>query len=182
MNRLFWAFAFLLVHCTEPRNIRDVEIESVDGRQISIDSLLDVRDHTAFVFFSPECPICIQSVDELLAIDSVHKSLVYVYPGTYYNDSSIHAFHKEYRIDALALMDTSNTMVRLLKAEVTPQAIVTNRKGETVYTGAIDDRSPDFGVKRIVITERYLASVLDSLSKGSKPPYPSTVAHGCFIE
>lgn len=147
-----------------------------------MDSLLKSREHTAFIFFSPECPICLISVDELKQIDSAHSALVYVYPGTYYSSQRIREFHTEYDIDGLALMDTSNALVDLLGAEVTPHAIVTDRTGSRVYKGAIDDRSPDIGTKKVLITRRYLSDVLDSLSMGRPIPMDSTQAHGCYIE
>lgn len=182
MIRSFLPVFCLFICCGKPSNIRQLDMPSADGRIVCLDSVLDANQHTAFLFFSPECPVCIQSVPELLSIDSVHGSLVYVYPGNYYSNHRIMKFHKEYGINSHALLDTTNVMVDLLNAEVMPQAIVADKDGKVVYTGAIDDRTPAFGETRQVVTRRYLGAVLDSLAIGSPVPFDSTIAHGCYIE
>jgi len=176
------AISCLFVCCGKPTNIRQVDLPSADGRKVYLDSVLDAQKHTAFLFFSPECPVCIQSVPELLSIDSVRRTLVYVYPGTYYTSKRILKFHKEYGISSLALLDTANVLVELMNAEVMPQSIVTDQDGKIVYSGAIDDRTQEFGEKRQVVTQRYLGSVLDSLAAGAPVPFATTTAHGCYIE
>ncbi len=182
MIRLLIAISFLLVCCGKPTNIRQVDLSSADGRKVCLDSVLDANQHTSFLFFSPECPVCIQSVPELLSIDSVFNSLVFVYPGTYYSSEHILKFHKEYAINSIALLDTANVLVELLNAEVMPQSIVTDQDGKVVYSGAIDDRIEELGEKRQVVTQRYLGAVLDSLAAGSPVPFATTTAHGCYIE
>lgn len=182
MIRLLFAISCLLVCCGDPTNIRQVDLASADGRKVCLDSVLDANQHTAFLFFSPECPICIQSVPELLAIDSNNNCLVYVYPGTYYSRERILRFHKEYGIRALPLMDTANVLVELLNAELMPQSIVADQDGKVVYSGAIDDRMQEFGEERQVVTQRFLSSVLDSLAAGATVPFSNTTAYGCYIE
>lgn len=168
--------------CTRPITIDQMELPSLNGKQVRLDSVLKSHAHTAFMFFSPECPICLISVDELKRIDSIHASLVFVYPGNYYTPEQILKFHQDYGIGSLALLDTGKVLVQLLGAEVTPHAIVTDQNGSRVYKGAIDDRSSEIGTKKVVITQRYLSDVLDSLSKGAPIPRDSTQAHGCYIE
>ncbi len=168
--------------CTRPISIDQMELPSLNGEQIRLDSVLKSKAHTTFMFFSPECPVCLVSVDELKRIDSVYSSLVYVYPGNYYEPEQIRKFHQDYGIGSLAVLDTAKVLVRLLGAEVTPHAIITDQNGSRVYKGAIDDRSPEIGTKKVVITQRYLHDVLDSLSKGAPIARDSTQAHGCYIE
>ena len=182
MIRSLLAISCLFVCCGKPTTIRQVDLPSADGGKVCLDSVLDANRHTAFLFFSPECPVCIQSVPELLSIDSVFRSLVYVYPGTYYSKERISNFHTEYGISSLALLDTANVLVELMNAEVMPQSVVTDREGKVVYNGAIDDRIQDLGEKRQVVTQRYLGAVLDSLAAGSPVPFATTIAHGCYIE
>lgn len=177
---IIWALFF--IHCGKPSNVNEVTLTAANGRTIAMDSVLDAKPYTAFVFFSPECPVCIQSIPELLQMDSVHHSMVYVYPGKYYEPSRILHFHEDNRIRSLALMDTSNTIVELLDAVVMPQAIVTDSDGTVLYSGAIDDRSPALGERRQVVTKRYLGAVLDNLAAGNKIPFASTDVHGCYIE
>ena len=182
MIRLLFAISCLFVCCGKPTNIRQVDLPTADGRKVCLDSVLDANQHTAFLFFSPECPVCIQSVPELLSIDSVHANLIYVYPGTYYTKERIMKFHKEYGIRSLALMDTANVLVELMNAEVMPQSIVADQDGKVVYSGAVDNRIQEIGEKRQVVTQRYLGSVLDSLAAGALVPFATTTAHGCYIE
>ncbi|MFM8950242.1 MAG: hypothetical protein ACKOKB_05625 [Bacteroidota bacterium] len=182
MIRFLIAISFLWVCCGKPSNIRQVDLPSADGRKVCVDSVLDANPYTAFLFFSPECPVCIHSVPELLSIDSVFKSIVFVYPGTYYNNERILKFHQEYGIGSVALLDTANLMVELLNAEVMPQSIVVDQDGKVIYSGAIDNRTQEFGETRQVVTQRYLGAVLDSLAAGSSIPFATTTAHGCYIE
>jgi hypothetical protein len=174
--------ALFFIHCGNPSNIRDVELPAADGRTIAMDSVLDAHQHTSFLFFSPECPVCIQSVPELLQMDSIHRSMVFVYPGSYFDAQQLLKFHQEYRIKAPAVIDSTNQLVELLDAVVMPQAIVTDSEGVVLYSGAIDDRSPALGERRQVVTQRYLGAVLDSLALGRKIPFASTSVHGCYIE
>ena len=174
--------ALFFMQCGNPSNVREVELPAADGRTIAMDSVLDAHPHTSFLFFSPECPVCIHSVPELLQIDSIHQSMVFVYPGNYFDAQQLLQFHQEHRIKAPAVIDTANVLVELLDAVVMPQAIVADSEGVVVYSGAIDDRSPALGERRQVVTQRYLGAVLDSLASGGKIPFASTPVHGCYIE
>src|SRR5437870_1959978 len=69
-----------------------------------------------------------------------------------------------------------------LGAGTTPEAVVVDGSGHTVYSGAIDNRAADLGQRRIVITEHYLADALDSVVKGQPVKVKKTNAVGCFIE
>lgn len=182
MIRILPLVLLFALGCRGAGDIRELELPTANGDIARIDSILISRNHTAFLFFSPECPVCLISIDELKRIDSVHQSLVYVYPGSYYSSSRILEFHNEYDIDGLALIDTANVLVKLLGAQVTPHAIVTDQNGKRLYTGAIDDRSTDIGTKKIVVTHRYLSDALGLLAAGKPVSIDSTEAFGCYIE
>ncbi|MFM7079561.1 MAG: hypothetical protein ACKOYC_07190 [Bacteroidota bacterium] len=182
MIRVLPIFLLFVLGCNRTVDIREVKLTTANGDIANMDSILHSRNHTTFLFFSPECPVCLISIDELKRINATHQSLVYVYPGSYYDARRILDFHKEYKIDALALMDTANVLVNILGAQVTPHAIVTDKDGNKLYTGAIDDRSTDFGTKKVVVTRRYLSEALENLASGKPVSIDSTEAFGCYIE
>jgi hypothetical protein len=91
-------------------------------------------------------------------------------------------FAKTYRIQFSVMPDVDYRVSDFLEATTTPQAFVVNRAGRTVYAGAIDNRAPELGQQRTVITEHYLADALESIVEGRQVRVERTRPVGCFIE
>ena len=65
---------------------------------------------------------------------------------------------------------------------VTPEVFLTNPEGKTIYQGAIDNRAPELGQHRTVVTEHYLQDALNTFIRTGKVSIRTTKPVGCFIE
>ena len=87
-----------------------------------------------------------------------------------------------YHVGFPELPDADLRLADFLGAGTTPEAVIVDVYGRTVYSGAVDNRATELGQRRFVVTEHYLADVLDSLLKGRTVRVKRTQAVGCFIE
>jgi thiol-disulfide isomerase/thioredoxin len=141
---------------------------------------------TVFFFLSPDCPLC-QNYGPLLAglprqYDKDSIRFYGVFPGTLYSDKEISAFFDTYKIPFCPVVDEQKTLTALLNATVTPEAVIVDGKGHTVYSGRIDNWAYELGRKRTVVTEHELQDALAALVKGEPVKVKHADAVGCIIE
>jgi hypothetical protein len=72
--------------------------------------------------------------------------------------------------------------VKVAGAEVTPEAVVLDRKSVVRYRGRIDDLYAALGKKRARVTRHDLRDALDSIAAGKRVKQKETKAIGCLIE
>jgi len=141
---------------------------------------------TVMVFFSPECPLCINYTKTINDLDSIFVqsgiSIILVYPGKYYSASQISEFSHSYSLHENALLDPELKIAGQFKATVTPEAVLINREGNIVYSGAIDDWSYETGRKKRTAANKYLFESITALLENRKPAIPYVEPAGCFIE
>lgn len=165
------------------------EVQLLDANGRAVAPLPAPRDPTTvFVFASTECPITnryapeLRRLHERFARDGVRFWLVYPDPKEGPEDVRRHAQSFGYGFEALR--DPKHDLVRLVGAQVTPEAAVYIGDPEgprLVYRGRIDDRNVAFGRSRPVPTTRDLEDVLLALERHESPTARSTTAIGCYI-
>lgn len=149
-------------------------------------SQLKKNKASVLIFLSPECPLCqsysltLNELQHKFAANNIHfYGLV---PDKYFSDADVNAFAKQYKITMPLLRDSEQKITRYTGATITPEVVVVNEKGATVYRGRIDNWAYELGKKRRVITEHELLDVLTAISSGKEIKVKKTKAIGCFIE
>jgi thiol-disulfide isomerase/thioredoxin len=141
---------------------------------------------SVFVFLAPDCPL---SQSYTPALNELHgrfadSNIAFygVVESGKYKRKEIDDYITQYRIDLPIVLDAHSELARLFGAMVTPEVFVVNSKGQTVYQGAIDNRAPELGQYRTVITEHYLIDALNSFIRDAAISVRTTKPIGCFIE
>lgn len=166
-------------------NLDSLELHDSQGNFVQVKNLKG-KKATAFLFLSPDCPLCInvsKTINEMaIKYGSKGISFIAVFPGTFYTADTINNFKSQYQIQLTALMDEEFQLTKMMHATVTPQVVVINTDEQIVYTGAIDDRSKKLGEKRQVIQNHYLENVLDAMLSDKDIAVKETEPVGCYIE
>ncbi|TCD26767.1 redoxin domain-containing protein [Pedobacter psychrodurus] len=145
-------------------------------------TLIETKKNTAFVFLSPECPLCKNYTPVLNALAKQYPEvkIIGIVPGKSYTIDEINLFAKSY--DALfdIYLDKNKSLTNTLKAKVTPEVILVDQKGNIRYRGLIDNWQAKLGVKRKVITEHYLDDAIKDINI-SNYKFTQTIPVGCLI-
>lgn len=137
-----------------------------------------------FLFLSPDCPLC---KSYSVIINQLYKEFgsgarfYGIIPGTTDSREKIDSFIAKYHILFPLYRDTRLSVVKMLHAEVTPQAIVLDARGAFLYTGLIDDRVAALGQQRNQASHHYLREALDAGVAGQPPATTRTTPVGCLI-
>jgi thioredoxin-related protein len=175
-----------LVSCKEQTDkIQESVLYDFNGRVTTFERIAD-KEYVAFVFFSPDCPLCVNYTKTLreLAVRFHDKPVKFipVYLKENFSNEELGRFHTQYQLDLTGYTDSNNRFAKLLNARVTPQAILVSRKGDILYSGAIDNYAYDTGKKRQVITQHYLEKAITSVLHNATPEPSVTEPVGCLLE
>jgi thiol-disulfide isomerase/thioredoxin len=154
---------------------------------LPVDATVLERDSaTLLLVLSPECPLCLdyahtfRQLAERCAAEGVRVRGVF--PGTFFPDAQIRHYLTRFRLDFPAWVDADYALTRALGADTTPEALLLDARGRTVYQGAIDNWAVEVARKRLQPTRHWLADALTALSEGRAPDPDRTPAVGCLIE
>ena len=160
------------------------QLRDVDGVSRDLFAPADVAN--VLLFVSSDCPIANGYAPEIQRICAAYRTRG-ISCALVYEDAAIEAAavrnHRRsfgYR-DTAAVIDTAHTVAEILKATVTPQAIVVAARGEVKYRGRIDNRYGELGKPRRVVSRHDLRDALDAVLAGRPVVHPVTEAVGCFI-
>jgi len=139
--------------------------------------------HVIFAL-SPACPMTayylnyLDTIEQKFASQSI--SFEYLIACKNHGKLEIDSF-KNLLPNKKVTLDIDNENLHELNIETVPAAMVfTNKK--QMYYGAIDNRAYAPGKLRQVITERYLETVLNEISKQKKLSYNFQKPVGCIVE
>jgi thiol-disulfide isomerase/thioredoxin len=139
---------------------------------------------TAFVFLSPECPLCRNYAAVLNALDSLYKKevdIIGIFPGKAYTAAAYASYKEKYKVHFTLATDTAGVLVKELKATVTPEVFLMSKEGKVVYSGAIDDWATSLGKHRAAATRHYLQDAIVACLRQQPVAVPSVKAVGCLI-
>jgi len=143
------------------------------------------RDVTVLVFLYTDCPVANVMAPELTRIqkDYASKGIRFfrVYADSTLTDEAIAQHGRDFKLDFPAVRDTDLELVRLTGAQITPEAVVYDRKGERRYRGRINNKYEDLGKYRRNPTQHDLRDALDALLAGKPVSTPETKAIGCYL-
>jgi hypothetical protein len=137
------------------------------------------------IFVGVDCPISNSYAPEINRIVKDYAGngfdffIVYSDPALSVADAKKHT--KDYGYQCPALMDSDQVLMKQAKATVTPQAVVMDASGQSLYSGRIDNWYEDFGKQRYAPTTHDLRDALDAIAAGKKVATPVTKVVGCPI-
>ena len=167
-----WCILIILAACTPAHN--------------PVTSLLQNKRAAVFVFLAPDCPL---SQSYTLTLNNLAKEFEAngigfygVFAGDDASTRAMDSFVATYHLSFPAIRDPEFKIADFFGATKTPEAFLTDSKGQTLYKGAIDNWAPELGEHRTVITQHYLYDALDSVRANKAFQVKETQATGCFIE
>lgn len=181
-----WILLLMLAGCVsaDRPDLASVELTTLEGVPVKMET--DDEKLKVIVFMSPECPLCISYSSVLLELSNRFKNtdvkFYTIYPGTFYTADQIKEFQLEYDFHLNTYIDPTSKFAKLLKASVTPEVFLLSKKGEVMYSGAIDDWAFAPGKKRQVTEKKYLENAISQVLAGEIPEPSQTEAIGCYIE
>jgi hypothetical protein len=151
-----------------------------------ITPFLQSKQAAVFIFLSPDCPL---SQNYTLTLNNLRKEFLPsgiefygVFSGDGVSKASMDDFVAAFRVSFPVMLDSESKIADFFGATKTPEAFLTDAKGQTIYKGAIDNYAPELGQHRTVITEQYLLDALNSVREHKPIKVIQTQAVGCFIE
>ncbi|GAO41169.1 hypothetical protein FPE01S_01_01810 [Flavihumibacter petaseus NBRC 106054] len=144
------------------------------------------QDHkaVAFLFLSPDCPLCKNYGVVLQKINDAYSSrvqMIGIIPGAAYSDEEIIGYMTKYHIDFPVVIDPKFKLSSYLKATVTPEAILLDPDGWSLYRGAIDDWVVTLGRKKLRPENEYLKTAIDQYITHQPIQVKQTAPKGCLI-
>lgn len=162
-----------------------LKLQDIEGLSYSLNSLKNNKA-SVIIFLSPDCPLCqnyaltIKQMQEEFEKQGI--KFYGIFPGTWYSVKDIKKFKSDYKLNINMLLDEKKALSHLLKATVTPEAVIINADGKIVYQGRIDNWMYAAGKKRTVITKHELKDALEDIVNNKVISITKTEPVGCLIE
>ena len=139
----------------------------------------------ALVFITPDCPIAnyyqptLRILGDEFAERGVPLFMIHSDPDVTADSAQRHV--AKFKIAAPVILDHDQSIARRVDAKITPEAIIVDRDGETLYRGRIDNFYEAIGRKRRAATEHDFRDALAAVADGRPVANPVTKALGCHI-
>lgn len=141
---------------------------------------------TVYVFLNTECPISQQYTRRLAELERSYtpRGITFraVYPLPTDTPAVIAAFRQTYKFPMLSQPDPEKKTAHRLNAQITPEVVVVNEKGQVYYQGAIDNWYYSLGRHRPQPTQHYLRDALEAILANQPIVTSKTEAIGCLID
>ncbi len=167
-----------------PLRAEALVFETIAGTQETVFAK-DGTKALVLVFIDAECPIANAYQPELRRLEKKFSGqglrfiMIHADPDTGLEKAKTHA--REFGITAPVCIDKEHRWVKRTGASVTPEVVVLDPDGKTIYLGRIDDRYADLGKKRAEPTVRDLETALADVVAGKPVKVAKTQAVGCRI-
>jgi peroxiredoxin len=142
------------------------------------------KSASVLLFYWHDCPVCNSYAPEVNRIVASYTDfafyIVQVDPDLTPGAAREHA--KEYGLKAPILLDPKHRLVKLAKATVSPQAIIIDKHGRTLYSGRIDDLYTALGKRRAEATHHDLREALNAIAAGKQVQPKKNTPIGCLIQ
>jgi thiol-disulfide isomerase/thioredoxin len=162
-----------------------VLIAQKDWKERRFRQILSEKKYTVWVFLSDDCPICqkylprLRQLSDSLA-DQVH--FVGIFPTMYPNLPVIQSFVKKNALPFDTWIDRRQRLTRRLGAQTTPEVFLTNKRGQILYRGMVDDWFYALGKNRKQATQHFLRDAIAAAIQQQPIAIPQTQAVGCDIQ
>jgi thiol-disulfide isomerase/thioredoxin len=137
------------------------------------------------IFLAPDCPIVQSYMPTLSELEMKCRksgiSFFGVVSANDYSSSQVETFRHDFHAKFPILMDKDHGLATKYGATISPEAVVLNALGRTLYRGRIDNRFYDIGRKRNGPHSSDLSNVIEALARRDMPSYKETTAVGCDL-
>lgn len=143
-----------------------------------------VKDKQAavFVFLAADCPLSQAYSTTLNELTEEFRPRGIEFYGIFPIETGMKDFVAAYKLTFPVQPDHDFQLTDHFGASRTPETFVVDSTGRVLYKGAIDNRAPELGQQRAVITERYLRDALNGIARHESVRVKEVPAVGCFIE
>jgi thioredoxin-related protein len=161
-----------------------LELQDVHGKSHK-PLVLEGRKAAVLVFISRDCSIANAFMPEMNRLAASYEKdfafwLVQADADISASDAKKHA--EIFNIKLPVLLDAEQKLVKLTKAKMTPEAVVLDKNGETLYQGRINDLYATQTKKLREPTTHDLQNALSSILAGTSVTNGTTKAIGCSIQ
>ncbi len=168
----------LLLACSKP-------FQTGDGNKTTIEIPKNTKA-MVYIFLVPDCPFSqyySQAVNQVYSVFHQKGFQFYgIVPGNLYALHEMDSFKIQNKFGPEILMDKTYRLSKKFGVLVVPQVVVTDIKGQILYSGKIDDQAIAPGQKKQQPREFYLHNALKSIDSKMNIAIKRTEAVGCFIE
>lgn len=136
------------------------------------------------IFVRTDCPISNRYAPTIqrLSMRHVQKAAFWlVYPSRKESAEMIREHDEEFGYKVPALRDPQGVLVKLSRAQITPEAAVFDSHRRLTYHGRIDNLYEDFGHSRKTPTTHELEDAIEAALGGKTLSANSAPAVGCYI-
>ena len=105
-----------------------------------------------------------------------------ILPGSSYSHEEMDSFLNVYELPLDIIYDYDYSLVKKLKASITPEVYLIDGNNKVQYQGLIDNWLGELGRKRQFVSQYYLKDAIESFINGEEVSITKTKAIGCFIE
>ncbi len=137
-----------------------------------------------FIFLSPECPLSKNYTLTLNQLFNQYEHQVQFYgcvSGSGFSYGEIKSFINTYKVLFPMLLDKNKRLTKYVAATVTPEVILLNGNGQTIYSGAIDDWIQELGKQKAKASKHYLQDAIVAGLNNKNVAVKKTIAYGCLI-
>jgi hypothetical protein len=161
--------------------------KDLDGRPIT--DLAGAGARVVVLFFAAsDCPISNRYIRELQRLAKQFEPrgvrVWFVYPNASDGAKVVRAHDLEFAITANTALDTKQTLTRMARVTITPEAAVFVSQGSSlheVYRGRIDDRYLALGTERPQAMHHDLEEAIRAVLAEKPVPQPTGPPIGCSI-
>jgi hypothetical protein len=136
------------------------------------------------IFVRTDCPISNRYAPTIQRLSVMHAQKAafwLVYPSRKESAEMIREHDEEFGYRVPALRDPQRVLVKLSRAQITPEAAVFDGNRRLTYHGRIDNLYEDFGHSRKAPTTHELEDAIEAALGGKMLSANSTPAVGCYI-
>jgi hypothetical protein len=169
--------------CDQPQ---DVSLLDLQGQVIHPLARADANTKAVvFMFLGIDCPISNRYAPEIARLDKTYSPagirFWLIYPGPDITGAAAEQQCHAYALTSPVGRDPNLKLAKRSGVKVTPEAAVYRPDGRLIYSGRIDDRFVDYGVKRPEPTCHDLEQVLQAVLKGEPLSFRRQAAVGCPV-
>ena len=141
---------------------------------------------TALIFVSTDCPIANAFQPELKKLAEHYEpkgvSFFLIYCTSRLTKERIEKHAQDFEIHIPQVLDSQQTLGKLVGARITPEAIVVDQSNRVVYRGQINNLYAGYGKKRAKPSQHYLKDACEAILAGKEIEHSETNSVGCFIQ
>ena len=138
----------------------------------------------AYVFLSPECPLCQNYTRTLNLLDKQYAGKLTIngiVPGKTWKQTDLTAFATKYHITYPLQIDRDLHLAHSMQATTTPEVILMAPDNTVLYQGAIDNWYKALGRSQNHPTQNYLQDAIESALHHQPAAIKRTTPVGCLI-